>query len=36
MARCGGSIAIASAPGRGVVVRITSGSTNPRMTESVA
>lgn len=36
MARCGGSIAIASAPGRGVVVRITSGMTNPRMTESVA
>ena len=36
MARCGGSIAIASAPGRGVVVRITSGSTNPRLTESVA
>jgi signal transduction histidine kinase len=36
MARCGGSIAIASAPGRGVVVRITSGTTNPRMTESVA
>jgi signal transduction histidine kinase len=35
MARCGGSIAIASAPGRGVVVRITSDS-SPRMTESVA
>ncbi len=36
MARCGGSIAIASAPGRGVVVRITSGTTNPRLTETVA
>ena len=39
MARCGGSIAIASAPGRGVVVRIssaTTGSGAPRVRESVA
>jgi signal transduction histidine kinase len=36
MARCGGSIAIASAPGRGVAIHITSSATGTTVTESVA
>lgn len=36
MARCGGSVAIASAPGRGVMVRITGDTSARRVAESVA
>jgi signal transduction histidine kinase len=36
MARCGGSVAIASTPGRGVLIRITGQVDGSRVTESVA
>jgi signal transduction histidine kinase len=36
MSRCGGSVAIASAPGRGVMVRITAQAESRRTTDSVA
>jgi signal transduction histidine kinase len=36
MARCGGAVAIASTPGRGVLVRITGQVNGSRVTESVA
>ncbi|MCB0879384.1 MAG: ATP-binding protein [Thermoleophilia bacterium] len=36
MARCGGSVAIASAPGRGVMIRITGRAGSDHVTESVA
>lgn len=36
MARCGGSVAIASTPGRGVLIRITGHVDGSRITESVA